>query len=322
MDDTLRDTIVRGWPLWNGTLHASSDYAHYDQEKKNTLQPQPQPLIDNLVICRATIRRKTNFHKDDLRVADIVKADLREALVRAVYGSNMLAGAGFEDRDLTMRLCGRALSGALSVDEEVAGVFPPDPRACLEVVQHARAFGHLVGEFSVRGRDLTEGLILETHEMLFRGVTLVRDGKPMVSSRDYAGAYRPVSENQDESADVTPRHRMRRACEELQASLREGEEDGRMDPFSVAARFSLELARMRPFRDGNGRMARMILNAILCRYVGVIAPMGETGLERVEFRGILARAGGVRGGHGELAWFTLEKVVSWSRNLEGKIVAR
>jgi len=49
-----------------------------------------------------------------------------------------------------------------------------------------------------------------------------------------------------------------------------------MDPFSLAAKYSLEFAQIYPFRDGNGRMCRMILNAVVAVVAVVaVAPMGS-----------------------------------------------
>lgn len=61
----------------------------------------------------------------------------------------------------------------------------------------------------------------------------------------------------------------------MQEELAAAEEKMSIDPFSIAAKYSLEFVQIHPFWDGNGRICRMILNAVLCRYGGIIVPTGE-----------------------------------------------
>lgn len=87
--------------------------------------------------------------------------------------------------------------------------------------------------------------------------------------------------------------------------LETSENQNTVDPFSIAAKYSLEFVSTRPFQDGNGRLCRMILNAILCRYAGIIIPIGEQGEERDEYMGIKKRASLQMGGQGVYATWVI-----------------
>lgn len=63
----------------------------------------------------------------------------------------------------------------------------------------------------------------------------------------------------------------------------------------------------------------MILNAILCRYLGVIVPIGEDEDERKEYMAIKVRASQECEGHGAYANFVLKRAVRKVRTLKKKL---
>ncbi|KAJ6782423.1 hypothetical protein PWT90_08170 [Aphanocladium album] len=67
--------------------------------------------------------------------------------------------------------------------------------------------------------------------------------------------------------------KMKQLCRDLEEELATASDV--VNPFSLAAKHSLELARMYLFLDGNGRMCRIILNAIQFRFAGIFVAMGE-----------------------------------------------
>ncbi|MBV5323390.1 Fic family protein, partial [bacterium] len=95
-----------------------------------------------------------------------------------------------------------------------------------------------------------------------------------------------------------------------------------IDPFSLAAKYSMEFVQIHPFRDGNGRMCRIILNAILCRYAGIIVPIGEHDEERDEYLGIKRRASQEMEGHGEYASYVLKRSLTRLRALKKKMAGK
>ncbi|KAH0544522.1 hypothetical protein FGG08_001294 [Glutinoglossum americanum] len=65
-----------------------------------------------------------------------------------------------------------------------------------------------------------------------------------------------------------------------------------------------------PIVDGNGRTCRLILNAILLKYAGVIVAIGEQDEDRKQYIEIQKRAGEQMEGSGELAAFVLKKATT------------
>lgn len=93
---------------------------------------------------------------------------------------------------------------------------------------------------------------------------------------------------------------MAQMCEDLKSDLATAENEGFIDPFSVATKYSLQFVMIHPFQDGNGRMCRIILNAILCRFagpggIGMIPIRGRTGRKR-RVSGYQEACGGGDGG--------------------------
>lgn len=49
-----------------------------------------------------------------------------------------------------------------------------------------------------------------------------------------------------------------------------------LDPFTLVAKYCNDFVMIHPFLDGNGRMCRLILNAILLKYAGDFVCLGES----------------------------------------------
>lgn len=124
-------------------------------------------------------------------------------LAKLVYSSNMIenAGAGW---DVTLKLCQAIFRG----DEIPDDVGERDPehtaieqdlvrrnlpagtqsvlRIRREIIQHAKAASYMINEVHLRGQDLTEDTILETHRILTHKV----DTEQGISWTEYSGIYR------------------------------------------------------------------------------------------------------------------------------------
>lgn len=274
---------------------------------------------------------------------NIITKELEESMIRAIFGSNQIERAGL-NLEITVQLCRKVLAGEdttfserdptyhdqlLELYTKQSGLKSQSAQYILrsrnEVVQHAKAFQHLIHAFVVEKKQLSEDLIKEIHRMLVKGVPLVEEGFDDVNPEDYGGIYRNVIVGAGTTNFTVPRfvpEQMKRMCSALERELAEAEERGTIDPFSIATKYSLEFVQIHPFRDGNGRMCRLILNAILCRYLGIIVPIGEQGEDREEYMGIKRRASQNMDGHGEYASFILQKGKTRVREMKKKLMGK
>ncbi|KAM5351100.1 hypothetical protein ACJ41O_003823 [Fusarium nematophilum] len=261
-------------------------------------------------------------------------------VIHSIYGSNKIEHAGL-GQEATFYLCRRILSGdavpvfdgrqedepglhhLITVDESLRG----QPRETLlrggrEVVQHLHAFQHLIQRFAVSHDDLTEDLIKETHAILCSGLAIIDEDMPEVPSEKYAGRYRDVAVGAGSTMFIMPKYvplRMKELCDSLREEMRTKESEGGIDPFSLAAKYSLQFVDIHPFQDGNGRMCRLILNAILFRYIGIVVAIGERDGDVREYIGIKKRASMEMEGHGEYATFVLKRGAKTIQKLKQRL---
>ncbi|KAF5613814.1 fic doc family [Fusarium subglutinans] len=272
---------------------------------------------------------------------EIIHTEVMESLFHAIYGSNSIEKAGL-GWDATRYLCYKTLHEPNSIlevneddsdfNEKVQDLYVADPtlreksrshvvRGRREVVQHVRAFEHMMDRFWVHGEDLTEDLIKKTHEILCKGVSIIDPGAehPEVLYEKYAGQYRDVPVGAGNTMFVMPQYvpaKMAEMCASIKNDI-----DGkkRLDPFSIAAKYSLRFVEIHPFQDGNGRMCRIILSAILFRYVGIFISIRETQDDINEYINIKKRASRDMEGHGEYATFVLKKSVKSIQKLKQRV---
>jgi len=192
---------------------------------------------------------------------DIIHGETMESLFHTIYGSNCIehAGLGWE---ATRYLCHKTLNEPDSIleineddsdfDGKAHDLYDADPtlrgesrghvvRGRREVIQHVRAFKYLMSRFWVHNEDLTEDLIKKTHEILCKGVSIIDPGAeyPDVPYQKYAGRYRDVPVGAGNTMFVMPQYvpaKMAEMCANLKNDI-EGKEP--LDPFSLAAKYSL-----------------------------------------------------------------------------------
>jgi len=83
-----------------------------------------------------------------------------------------------------------------------------------------------------------------------------------------------------------------------------------IDPFYLAADTCQEFVAIHPFKAGNGRMGRLIANALLIKYAGIVIHIGENAKDKETYLKIadLARDGEMaEEARGQLARLFLEK---------------
>ncbi|KAH7019344.1 fido domain-containing protein [Ilyonectria destructans] len=162
-------------------------------------------------------------------------------------------------------------------------------------------------------------LINTVHKILTKGVPIIEPNIPDVPPEKYGGVYRTAIVGAGTTNFIVPNlvpAKMKEMCNNLMQDLETAENQNTIDLFSIAAKYSLEFVSIHPFQNGNGRLCRMILNAILCRYAGIIIPIGKQGEERDEYIGIKKRTSQQMEGHGEHPTFVLQRAVAPSRDEE------
>ncbi|KAH7188203.1 Filamentation induced protein by cAMP/death on curing [Fusarium flagelliforme] len=295
------DYHITRWPPVRTPIRSDDSYRTYKSDQN------PEVLFEKTTRYLSSV---TMNHAPTIEQKTTLIQWVNDTAIHALYGSNMIERAGL-DWEATLNHCHSVLQ---HLDIEETG----DIRGHREVVQHMRAYQHILHHFAILGEDMTEDLIKNTHAILCKGVPIIE--VPEVPSEKYAGIYRTCCVGAGNTMFVTPQYvptKMTEMCANLKRELEEGHQH--LDPVSLASKYSLRFVEIHPFQDGNGRMCRMILNAILLRYVGIVVPIGETGEDRVEYLNIKKRASRDMEGHGEYATFVLKKGARSVQKLKQKI---
>ncbi|KAF5021251.1 hypothetical protein F66182_6649 [Fusarium sp. NRRL 66182] len=329
----LHKSIRHNWPVMQDvpiTLRADSSYRTYATDQ------DPKALFDKATRYLGSMKANRTPEQQEILISEI-----HDSVIHAIFGSNKIEGAGL-GLDVTLHLCRKILRGepVPDIDErdqecesKLLELYNHDktlqsqPRQFIlrgrrEIVQHMRAFQHIIHHFVILKEDMTEDLIKETHAILCKGVSIIDPEHPEVPSEKYAGRYRNVAVGAGNTMFVTPQYvpaKMTEMCTNLKEEISESEARGSLDPFSLASKYSLRFVEIHPFQDGNGRTCRMILNAILFRYAGVVIPIGEREEDRVEYMNIKRRASRDMEGHGEYATFVLKKGTRAIQKLKQKV---
>ncbi|MCJ1333404.1 hypothetical protein MMC10_010101 [Thelotrema lepadinum] len=344
MSASLRKSISVGWPTWRQqccakfTITADDIYRTYEGHQEDS-----KPIFQKACRWLDTIHLENEEMTEDKGA--LLYNELQENMCRAVYGSNFIERVGL-DFDSTMNLCRR-----IFVAEELLKDFDPQSpdheehfraispqhenligrpseafgRGRREVAQHAEAMKYLLDAFVVEGNPMTEELILNTHHILCSGISIVHYKGADTPASEYAGKYRTIPVSAGNTMFTTPTKvpdAMRRFVEDLAADIAKADQTGFLDPFSLASKCCLEFVQIHPFQDGNGRMCRLILNAILCRYVGIVVPIGETEENRSDYLDIKKRASATMEGYGELAMMVLKKGEVRLRAIKKKLAGK
>ncbi|KAH6650447.1 fido domain-containing protein [Chaetomium tenue] len=324
------------WPSWklenSQTFTVRLAHELREEARRERFVADPANIIDKV---RAGSQRSSSAQSVEAWEA------LEAALIRLVYGSNMIESAG-NTLKITLKLCQAVFRGeGISTDIEerdpeyqeqlehlVAANRPAGRqhviRSRQEIVQHAQALNHMIDHIVLNKEPWSEDLILETHRILHHGLDdEVESGK----YREYEVAVKYEKPGQKGKSSLCMRARaipgyMKEMVEHLNQEIAQGEESGSLDPYTLAARYHHQFVNIHPFGDGNGRI---ILNCLLLRYAGHTSDIGLDPDERDHYIAIATRASRVfhsedmevdfdqHTGHRELAKFILAKS---KRNLE------
>ncbi|EWY97053.1 hypothetical protein FOYG_05539 [Fusarium oxysporum NRRL 32931] len=243
--------------------------------------------------------------KKNQSVTDI-NGIFNKKLSEMVHGSNMIEAVG-SSLDITSELCRGIFEGGIGADDtEISNRDPiyqtiradliekkkPNAhedvlRSWREVVQHAKAAYYIMNEVAIKGRDLSEEVILETHRLL----TYKIDSPDGIPSSQYGGIYRncPVQRGfHSFPHQATVPKAVRDLTASLKTDIAVAEAIGEIDPVALAAKYCHKFVNIHPFLDGNSRTSRLILNTILLKYGGCFVWFGKDAEERDEYMNISA----------------------------------
>ena len=182
--------------------------------------------------------------------ADIVSQIRQDMRIRFTYHSNAIEG-----NTLTM-------SETKAVLEDGITIGGKSLREHLEAVGHSQAMDYL--EVLAQGdAALTERTLKDFHSLILRNI----DGAN-------AGTYRRVNVLISGAGHIPPQAES--VPEKMEAFFRwYGAARGRLHPVEFAARVHADFVNIHPFKDGNGRTARLIMNFELMRagFPTVIIPV-------------------------------------------------
>ena len=124
-------------------------------------------------------------------------------------------------------------------------------RDCYEATGHARSYDYMLTLARSDGLSITEDIIQHLHYLFYNGIDpdragVYRKGQVFISGTEYVPP----------TAEDVPAY-MAAFVTELT------EKQGRLHPVEFAAYAHRRLVYIHPFQDGNGRMARLLMNLIL-----------------------------------------------------------
>ena len=135
-------------------------------------------------------------------------------------------------------------------------------------------------------RGLTQEFVRNLHQVLLREPyevdALAPDGartKRTIRVGAYKAAPNNVKTSTGETYFFTPPERVQMEMTDLLDWVRQREKEGE-HPVILAATFHYRFVRIHPFDDGNGRMARLLMNMILIRHGYAVAVIGRDDRER------------------------------------------
>lgn len=164
-------------------------------------------------------------------------------------------------------------------------------RARRQVMQHIYAFKYLVYHFVVRGEELSEGLLKETHRILTDGIHAENSDKD--DSETFGGMYRSERVSWKFYPFAHPDDIRKRIGEMIQAfnfEVEEAKKKGYLDPYALAAKYFHAINNIHPFLERNGSLCRLFLNAVLLKYIGIAIPIGRHPLEAEKWNETVTRA--------------------------------
>ncbi|KAJ4115097.1 hypothetical protein NW765_011731 [Fusarium oxysporum] len=193
---------------------------------------------------------------------DKMQRHVLDCIYRLVHGSNNIEDVSF-NLNTTIELCQAIFEGSGSDPRDLLVL---DAEIYREVGQHLKA-----ARLPNHEERSTEG----TYDS------------------EYGGKYR-TSPLQATSRLYMDPNKIPAAMEKMIASYRAdlvaAGIKGELDPVALAAKYSHIFLSIYPFHTANGQMSRLILNAILFKWAGCLAPFGQDEEECAEYLSIVVEA--------------------------------
>ncbi|KAK6340512.1 hypothetical protein TWF696_008838 [Orbilia brochopaga] len=224
------------------------------------------------------------------KLADVMEREFSELICNS---EALEDDTGTLDMPSTTALCRQVLATATGPIDVTS--FKDQRR--LRVVQHVVAFKCFFRRFCLNEEPLTDALIRRTHELMCKhtlwqpegGQYRIHEIETSVLNSDWAkrrkvSSFPKASEVSSYMANLVKTFTM--------LSQRMLDTRGkRINPFELASWVFIQFANIRPFANGNGKMCRIIVNAVLYRYLGVVAQLGDDGKRgRIGYANIVRRS--------------------------------
>ena len=207
------------------------------------LRPLPSDVVDRV---GQKLRIDSNYHSNALEGNSLTLGETRSLILHGLTarGKPMRDHLDIEGHNEAVK----AVEEAVKADEALSEVFI---------------------------RNLHRVLLKEPYEI----DAVTPDGQPAkrwVATGDYKAQPNNVLTSTGEIYHYTPPEQVKPAMSDLLDWYRTREKEGE-HPIVLAATFHYRFVRIHPFDDGNGRMARLLMNMILIRhgYTVAIVPRGE-----------------------------------------------
>lgn len=192
---------------------------------------------DQLTAKKSAIKQKSGDHKNVVQEI-LNNPDIRDQFIlKLTYHSNSIEGSTLTESDTAAILFDNAALPDKSLTEQ------------LEAKNHQTALNYLFDHI-LKGEKIDENLILKLHSILMNGI------------RPDAGAYRHHGVRITGVNLPTANHiSVRKLTREVLARVAEKTKDIIGRSASVHAKFE----QIHPFSDGNGRIGRLLMNAMLLK---------------------------------------------------------
>ncbi|KAF5967943.1 adenosine monophosphate-protein transferase FICD like protein [Fusarium bulbicola] len=214
---------------------------------------------------------------------DKMQRHILDSIYRLVHGSNNIEHGSF-NLDTTVELCRTIFEGSIS---DPSHLLVLDVEIYRELGQHLKAAQYLICQTTKS--DLSEDIIKEAHRIMTNEFNQTEG----TYDTDYSGKYR-TSPLQATSRPYTDPNKIPSAMDKMMASYRAdilaAGVKREIDPVALAAKYSHIFFSIHPFHTANGQMSRLILNAILFKWAGCLAPFGEDEEECAEYLSIVVEA--------------------------------